>query len=119
MSGDLLGKTTKTVEKMSSDLRGKIVETKTPKMKACDFCDKKFKTNASMKDHVKAKHSFLKCTMCDMVFLERIDVTQHYYDSHLNKCHECKKTFKNKHVMIDHMISAHFEKLCIREYPQK
>ncbi len=58
----------------------------------CNDCDKKYKTKASLQEHIKLKNSKVhsaQCGKCDKYFPNKYSLKQHLYDVHPSKLHSC------------------------------
>jgi uncharacterized Zn-finger protein len=58
----------------------------------CNDCDKKYKTKASLQEHIKLKNSKVhssQCEKCDKQFLNNGSLKRHLNDTRPSKLHSC------------------------------
>ncbi|CAM9425150.1 unnamed protein product [Pylaiella littoralis] len=72
----------------------------------CDNCRRRFKTLKEKKEHTDSRHM---CKVCKDIFCDDIDMAQHQYDMHMNRCTHCGKIFDNKHSAVAHIMANHLE----------
>ncbi|CAB3372875.1 Hypothetical predicted protein [Cloeon dipterum] len=80
----------------------------------CSECSLAFKSNSSMRNHMRSKHSDERtylCTYCPKAFKTRAALVAHI-GSHeqLFKCDDCGRTFPTRHAAICHIRKLHLDK---------
>jgi hypothetical protein len=72
----------------------------------CEKCNKLYKTNKCLRQHIQIKHSrieSLQCVKCDKHFSNKLSLKQHVYSVHPSKLHSCSfcgSSFKASWICI-------------------
>ena len=81
----------------------------------CEICDKEFKSNKGLKEHINIVHKLMKehqCNICQKVFKLQSQLTSHVKIAHENKkyhkCDSCQKSFSTAQVLKIHINSNKF-----------
>ena len=75
----------------------------------CEICDKEFKNNIGLRQHIKNTHNFVKehqCNICQKVFQLRKQLISHGNKKH-HKCVLCGKTFSKEGSLKKHINTVH------------
>ena len=79
----------------------------------CEICDKEYKYNKGLKNHVNITHNLGKecrCNICQKVFNSQKQLTVHLKSIHANKdhkCNSCGKSFLGSGILKTHINSVH------------
>ena len=76
----------------------------------CQCCNKVFKTDALLKNHLKEKDFKENCQFCEKEFLNPRSLKRHLLSNESAeeyKCDECEKIFLTKLSLNDHHYSSH------------
>ncbi len=100
-----------------NNLKLHLATAHTAKKLACDRCDKKFRREDCLTNHINSVHLGIKkfvCEQCDKRYALKIQLKTHIIETH-NKikryhCHICQKQFTRKMAKDIHVETVH-EKL--------
>ena len=81
----------------------------------CEICDKEFKNNIGLKQHVNKVHNFkeeYQCNICQKVFKIQSNLASHVKAAHenkkLHKCDSCEKPFFQAEYLKKHYSRMYF-----------
>jgi hypothetical protein len=80
----------------------------------CENCNKEYKKNDSLQQHIRWKHSAaqsLQCVKCDKHFLNKRSLNKHLYQVHPSKLHYC--TFCGSSFKVNSNEIKLFRILCV------
>ena len=104
----------KVVSKVNLQQHGTIHSEDTPFR--CEGCDKSFRLESLLKDHVNRVHDLneeRQCDICEQTFISKHNFYEHKKKEHTEskpyKCKECDKSFKSKYYLMQHFRMVHDE----------
>lgn len=88
---------------------------------ACIACKVAYRRLSDLRNHITRSHlkeKFIKCPICPETFMYHSQRKQHMYINHSLKrpdaftCDYCKREFKRKNTLAEHVMDVHIEKKC-------
>jgi len=90
-------------------------QVKIVKLLQCLFCARRFDSKAKLHNHIMENHKeSIKCQLlsCHFYFTSKVEMENHFKNTHAIKCKVCHSSFSNNTVYLQHLKQKHIEKKC-------